>query len=197
MGRKEIDLYVWDVLEERDLLVVEPWIRVTRQKVEVAEGKIIDDYHQIQLPDFVVIVAKDRSGKVLIERQYRHGLGEVTLVLPGGMLEDGEEALVAAQRELLEETGYIAENWQNLGKYVANANYRCGEATLFLAEKAHQVTEANSGDLEEIELLLLSPEEVFEAVRQGQITVMGAVMAVAVALNPQLHRSPSNHINNQ
>jgi ADP-ribose pyrophosphatase len=189
MAIKESNLKSWDVLEHQDILVVEPWIKVARQKIQISEGKVIDDYHQIQLPDFVVIVAKDRSGKVLIERQYRHGIGQVTLVLPGGMKEAGEDPLVAAQRELLEETGYVAENWRNLGSYVANANYRCGEATLFLAENAHQVTEANSGDLEEIELLLLSPEEVFAAVRQGQMTVMGAVMAVAVALNPLLSQA--------
>jgi len=183
---QESNLKSWDVLDRQDLLIVEPWIKVVRQKVQVAEGKIIDDYHQIELPDFVIIVAKDRSGKVLIERQYRHGLGQVTLVLPGGMIEPGEDILQAAQRELLEETGYVAENWRNLGSYVANANYRCGEATLFVAENAHQVAEANSGDLEEIELLLLSPEEVFAAVCGGQMTVMGAVMAVAVALNPLL-----------
>lgn len=186
---KESNLKSWDVLEQQDILVVEPWIKVTRQKVLVGEDKIIDDYHQIQLPDFVMIVAQDRSGKVLIERQYRHGLGQVTLVLPGGMIEEGEDLLEAAQRELLEETGYVAENWRNLGSYVANANYRCGKATLFLAENAYQVAEANSGDLEEIELLLLSPEEVFTAVRCGQMSAMGAVMAVAVALNPLLSQS--------
>jgi ADP-ribose pyrophosphatase len=182
MQRKQLEN--WQVLEQQPILAVEPWIKVYRQKVNIGNGKVIDNYHQINLPDFVVIVAQDTQGRVLIERQYRHGVGQVTLVLPGGMIETGEDLLAAAQRELLEETGYVASRWQSLGSFVANANYRCGQATLFLAQGAEQVTEPNSGDLEEIELLLLSPEEVFAAVRSGEMSVMGAVMAVAVALNP-------------
>jgi 8-oxo-dGTP pyrophosphatase MutT (NUDIX family) len=66
------------------------------------------DFYVIEAPDWINVVPLTANDEVVMIEQYRHGTGEVTLEIPGGMVDDGEEAPVAAARELLEETGYVA-----------------------------------------------------------------------------------------
>ena len=90
----------------------------------------------------------------MILRCYRHAIGEVTLTMPGGMIEESESPLAGIQRELLEETGYKAKEWKSLGVFLGNSTRGCGTYHLFFATGAYSVQEPDSGDLEELELLL-------------------------------------------
>ena len=90
----------------------------------------------------------------MVMRCYRHAVGEVTLTMPGGMLEDGENPLAEIQRELLEETGYVADQWKSLGALWGNSTRCCGIYHLFYASGAYSIQEADSSDMEELELLL-------------------------------------------
>lgn len=174
----------WEILKEAEVFAAPPWIKLSVQEVSLPDGRIIDDYYRIDLVEYVAIVLQVANGNVMMMRQYRQGLGRVSLVLPGGGIEQGEEPLAAAQRELLEETGYIALDWQSLGCFAVSANYGCGKAHIFAASNAQQVAEPNSGDLEETEFILMPPAEIIKAVQQGEVAVLGAVAALALALNP-------------
>ena len=99
----------WEVLESREVFAAEPWIRLSVQKVRLPDGRVIDDYHQVDFPDYAVVFAQTRSGEVVVERLYKHGVGRECLALPSGLLEPGEEPIDAARRELLEETGYAGD----------------------------------------------------------------------------------------
>ena len=145
---------------------------------------MIDDYHKIQLLDFALIVAQTPEGKFLVERQYKHGLGQVALTLPAGALGNGENALLAAQRELLEETGYVSNDWQSLGRFTCNGNYGCGAMNLFAARNIHKVANPDSGDLEEMEILFLSTDELMTAVRDGKMPALSNAAAVALVTHP-------------
>ena len=147
---------------------------------------MVNDCHQLSMPEYTVVFAETDDGRVIVERQYRHGIGEVTLMLPAGLKEEGEEPVQAAQRELLEETGYAAREWKQLGSFVPNSNYGCGKAHLFHAHAAYRVKEPNAGDLEEIEILLMTPEELLQAVRSGEVLSMSVAAAIAMATNPRL-----------
>ncbi|HEY9857988.1 MAG TPA: NUDIX hydrolase [Candidatus Obscuribacterales bacterium] len=175
---------VWQTIKKQEVFVAAPWIKVSVEQVRLPNGMVVDNYHQIALPDYAVIVAQTADGRVIMERQYKHGVGKVSLMLPGGTIEDNEDPLVAAKRELLEETGYLSDDWQSLGCFIANANYGCGKAHVFVARNVQQVAEPNSGDLEDMEIVLIQPEEVGDALRKGEVIVLGAVMAIALALNP-------------
>ena len=174
----------WELLSSSEVFAAHPWVRLSVDQVLLPDGKIIDDYYQVQLADYAVIFAETVEGTVIGLRLYKHGAKKVTLALPAGSVENGEPPLEAAKRELLEETGYSSDNWSSLGEYVVNGNYGCGQAYIFLARGARQVAEPDSGDLEEMEIVFLQPTELLEAVRLGDVVGLGAVAAIALAMNP-------------
>ena len=156
------------------------------QQVRLPNGKVIDDYHQIQLQDWTLIFAQTADGKVVVENQYKHGLGSMSLVLPAGGIEDGETPEEAAQRELLEETGYHAEDWRCLGSFVTHGNYGLGRAHVFKAQNARLVAEPSSGDLETTEIQTMTLEDFAAAIKDGRVALWGTMAAFALATNPLL-----------
>ena len=72
----------WKVIASTPVYRADPWLAVERQKIELSDGRIVNDYHRITLPDFAGIVAQVEDGRFLITRQYRHGVGRVCLTLP-------------------------------------------------------------------------------------------------------------------
>ncbi len=82
------------------------WLSVRADDCVTAEGAEVSPYYVLEYPDWVNIVALDENDHVLLVRQYRHGLGRISLELPCGGVEPGKSPIDAARRELLEETGY-------------------------------------------------------------------------------------------
>jgi ADP-ribose pyrophosphatase len=105
-----------------------------------------------------------------------------TLALVGGYINVDEEPLIAAKRELLEETGYAARQWESLGQYAVDGNRGNGVAHLFLAREAYKVTDPDADDLEEQALLKLTRAEVEAAVGRGAFRVLPWQAAMAMAL---------------
>lgn len=178
----------WKILKSQEIFADEPWVKLTTQQVLLPNGKIIDNYYQIKTGDFAIIVARTPSGEMILERHYRHGVRKVTYTLPAGGIEKDEEALAAAKRELREETGYSSDDWQKLGSFISSANYGCSTAHIFVANKARKIVEPHSGDLEEMVVLCLKPEEVIDLVRLGEISALSSVAAIGLALNPSFKR---------
>lgn len=172
---------VWRILERRTLVDRPPWYRIEEQRVELPDGQVIDGYPRMDLRDYAIVVALTAAGEVLTHRVYKHGVGRETLELVAGLIEDGEDPLHAAQRELREETGYEGSDWSALGSYVVNSNYGCGRMHAFVARGARRVTEPNSGDLEELELILRPLAEVMEDLRAGRFELLSAASALALA----------------
>jgi ADP-ribose pyrophosphatase len=176
----------WQVLDDVEVYSAPPWIKVHRQRVRLPNGRIVDSYHQIVLPDYAIIAAQTADGKFIVERQYKHGIGTASLILPGGVIDRGEKPRNAAKRELLEETGYEADGWREIGVYVSSSNYGCGRAHVFSSRNARKITEPNSGDLEDMEIVLLDASGLLRAVRSGKFMAIGSVAAAWCALD---HRS--------
>jgi 8-oxo-dGTP pyrophosphatase MutT (NUDIX family) len=102
--------------------------------------------------------------------------------MPGGMIEKGESPLAGIKREFLEETGYVAKEWKSLGSFIGNSTRGCGTYHLFFATGAESVQKPDSGDLEELELLLWSPEEVEQALDGGQAKSLGVASILLLGL---------------
>ena len=146
----------WEVLGRRAVYSCPPWMTVELHTVRLPDGRIVEDYHRIVLPDYSVMYVETSDGRVVVERQYKHGVGHATLTLPAGLISPGEEPVVGARRELLEETGYEADGWESLGTFVQNSNYAGSRAHVFRARNARRVAEPDSGDLEHIEIVLMT-----------------------------------------
>jgi len=140
---------------------------------------------EITLPRYALIFAQMPGGRVVTERQYTHGVGGTIVVLPAGLIASGEEPLTAAKRELLEATGYATDKWRPLGNFVVNGNHGCGRVYFFAARNARQIAETDAGDPEDIEVALLSIDELSRLVRGGEVTLLSTVVALALATHPR------------
>lgn len=176
----------WTVLERRTLLDAGPFLRVHAETIETPDGRRVENFHQVEQTDFVLMFVEDEGGRALMLRTYKHGPRRVSLTFPAGALDPGEEPLTAAKRELLEETGYAAEDWTPLGSYVVQGNQRGCVCHMFHARAARKVAEADSGDLEEMRLELLTREELIAAAAEGDYALLPVIAMLGAVLLPEL-----------
>lgn len=129
-------------------------------------------------PGAVVILALLDNGNLLFERQFRYPLRRVFLELPAGKIDSGEGIVHTAKRELLEETGYTASDWDHLGVMHPCIGYSDERIEVFLARGLHFTGENRLDDNEFLDVLELSPKEARDAVWNGQITDAKTITAL-------------------
>lgn len=163
------DRLKWKTLDST-YLFKENWFTVRKDKCQRADGKIIDPYYVFEFPEWVTALAVTADNKVLMVRQYRHGLGEVGLELPGGCVDDTDENYEdAIRRELLEETGYAFESAHYLGKISANPSTNSNLMHMFVATGGQKIKDQDLDDNEEIDVLTLSFEELNTLIEEKRI----------------------------
>ena len=127
------------------------------------------EYGSIIHPGAALAVPVTNEGKIIILRQYRFAVSRYLLEFPAGTLEKGETPLNTIKREIQEETGYSAENWDKLGVLVPAPGYADEEIHLFLARELSKLANIPSGDLDEdIEVLILEPLELDNIIASGK-----------------------------
>lgn len=171
----------WQTLSRRSLYSGGPIADLAVERVLLPDGRVVDDYYSVRMPDYVLVFAEMRDGSVPLLRQYRHGPRRVCLTFPGGTIDGDEAPLDAAKRELLEELGATADAWHSLGSYVTNANQGCNTAHLFRATGCEVVRPPDSGDLEESVVVFLAPEELDVDARLAEIGLTSHVMLLLLA----------------
>ena len=172
----------WESLTKVSILNKNPWFEVFSESVRLPDGEVIPDYYNIEMPHYTAVFAVTGDQKVIVLRCYRHAIGKVTLTMPGGMVEAGESPLEGIQREFMEETGYVAKEWKPLGGFVGNSTRGCGTYHLFFATGAYPVQEPDSSDLEELELLLWTSEEVEQAIDERKAQSLGVLSMLLLGL---------------
>src|SRR5512135_1927056 len=172
----------WKTLSRETVLDRGKYLRVEDHTVQLPDGRTIEQWPWIITPDFINVVAVTEAGEFPCFRQVKYAVEGEALATVGGYLEPGEEPLAAAQRELLEETGYEAREWIALGRYRVDANRGAGTAHFFLARGAHRVAERNADDLEEQHLQFLTRAELEAALDAGQFKALPWAAIVALAL---------------
>ena len=171
----------WRTLARRTLLSRPPWMDVGEERVALPDGREVDGFLWVRTRDFVAMVVVTARDDVILVRSYKHGTRTVSLAVPAGYIEDDEEPLAAAKRELMEETGYTSDEWASLGRYVVDGNYGVATEHIFLALGARKVAKPASGDLEEMEIVVVPFAELSEYVRRGEVVQLSSAAALALA----------------
>lgn len=167
---------VEEFVERRDLLQGS-FFKAVRDTVRLPDGHTATrDY--ILHPGAVMVVPLLDDGRVVLERQYRHPVREVLIELPAGKLDAGEDRLVCAQRELLEETGYSAREWAYAGKTALAVGYSDEYIHIYVA-RGLSLSQAQLDHGEFVEVITASPQEFIDWCRDGRVvdskTLIGAL----------------------
>ena len=158
----------WKVLES-EYLVRRPWLTARRDRLELPDGRIIPEYYVLEYPNWVNVIAITKDGQFVMERQYRHAARKISLELPCGVMEEGETPLEAAQRELLEETGFGGGQWKKLMELSPNPSAMSNTTHCFLAIGLEKIAEQHLDETEELSVLFMTKEEVKRMLNENQI----------------------------
>lgn len=164
----------WKILST-EYLVRRPWLTARRDVVELPDGRVNPEYYVLEYPDWVNVIAITKDGEVVLERQYRHGLGNTCYELPCGVIEKGETPLEAARRELLEETGFAGGEWKKLMTLSPNPSTSNNLTHSFVAVGVEKVSGQHLDATEDISVSLHSQDFVRELLLNNQI--LQALMA--------------------
>jgi ADP-ribose pyrophosphatase len=128
------------------------------------------DFVVLECPDWVNVVPVTDDDRVVLVRQYRHGIEELSLEIPGGVVDRGEDPQQAAVRELREETGYVPQTVRLLGRVHPNPAIQGNWSYSFLAEGCRLEASINPDPFENIEVVLMPRSEIPGLIRRGEIT---------------------------
>lgn len=166
----------WQILEETD---VSPsrWFPVIKHKVQLPDGAIIDDYFVSPIGNVVMVLPLTPEGNFILVKQYKHGLRNIFLELPGGMQQRGKSIEASALAELEEETGIkvTEDRLIPLGR-IANNPTKTNQITYgFLVREAVINSVQKLDSTEQIELVSVHPSEAIRMIKKGTIETSDTV----------------------
>ena len=143
------------------------FIKVFKDNVQLPDGSAGIREHIVH-PGAVAVLAILDNGNLLMERQFRYAPHRVFIELPAGKIDHGEDILLTAQRELLEETGYIASQWTHLTTAWPCIGFSDERMEYFLARGlTYQGQQLDDGEF--LEVFELSLSDALDLIRQGKI----------------------------
>jgi ADP-ribose pyrophosphatase len=159
----------WPIVSSR----LEHAFRIFRLRTDRSRSPLTGvehDFVVLESPAWVNVIPLTPAAEVILIRQYRHGIKEVTLEIPGGLVEAADTPLGAAKRELSEETGFRGETWVDLGFVHPNPAIQDNRCHTFLALGATPAWPQALDEKEDIEVLLRPLAEIPRLIREGEIT---------------------------
>lgn len=145
-----------------------PYFRARVDSYQTSSGKIVDPYFVVELPPSVVVMGITEDNEVLVVRQYRHPVQEYLIELPGGFIDNDETPQLAAEREMLEETGYSFSFFHYLGFSAANPGVLNNFSHFFVARGGKKAAEQSLDQNEEIEVISMPLDEVKVKLYHGE-----------------------------
>ena len=150
-----------------EYLIRRPWLTARRDKVQLPDGRINPEYYVLEYPTWINVTAVTKDGQMVLVRQYRHGLQRTNFEIVAGCMEEGEQPIDAAKRELLEETGFGGGEWQEVMVISQNPSTSTNLTHCFLATGVERIGTQHLDATEDIEVYLFSQEEVRQMLERG------------------------------
>ena len=182
---------VWEEIETEHIIQDE-WIDFRKSTYRYPDGKEFSPYYSYSRRDYTVIVASDEDDNYLCVRQFRQGIKEVTTEFPAGGIErrDGKEygdkdsaesALDCAKRELMEETGYVSDDWTHLITIPSNATIADNYAYVFMAKNCRKAGAQHLDETEYLNVQRFTGDEIENLIHTGKFQQSIHVMAWLLA----------------
>lgn len=145
------------------------WFRARADSCQFPDGRIIEPYYIVELPDWCNVILVTKDERVILVRQYRYPIDTATYELPGGVIEKNEDPKLAAKREMEEETGYTSDDIEFLMKLSPNPAVNNNTAYFFLVRNAVPTVSTNPDLFEDIDIVSFSKEEIIAFVQENQM----------------------------
>ncbi|MBT9484842.1 NUDIX hydrolase [Sediminibacterium sp.] len=174
----------WTV-QQSTVVYAKKWMKIKEEICQLPDGQIINPYFVIDVPDFCNVVMVTTQDEIVMVEQYRHAAGIISLELPGGMIEPGEDPMLAAKREMEEETGYQSNHFELLYTIHPNPPLENNQAHFYLATQLTLTGNTSFDQYEDIKLVLVNKHDFMNKLLQNSFThgaQVGAMFAAAVKL---------------
>lgn len=152
-----------------EYLIRRPWLTARRDQLLMPNGTVNPEFYVLEYPSWVNITAITDDGRYVMVRQYRHGLGVISTELCAGVVEEGEDTLEAAKRELMEETGYSGGEWELQCVVSGNPSTTNNLTYCYLATGVMPTGTQHLDATEDIEVITLSREELLKLMEADEM----------------------------
>mgnify|MGYP001409077309 CR=1 FL=1 len=161
----------------KDLISIYKFDFVTKTK------DVKKDFHKIILKDAVMIIVKNEVNEILFVKQYRPGVGKSVYELPGGMVEKKETPIIAAKRELKEETGIQVKKIVKILNYYRHSGYNCGQDTIFFTKVLKKNIKSYSLDNEILEIKWIDIKKLKSLIKKNYFECPGTISSLLQYIN--------------
>jgi len=173
----------WDVLQTKDIFKT-PFFVIKKDRVRIPRNHQEHDFYYSEFMDWVNVIAITPDEEIVMTQQYRHAIGQVVMEIPGGVIDSRDTSpQMAAERELLEETGYKGSSIISLGTTIPNPALQNNLIHSFLVRDAVKVQEQQLDEAEDIEIELMKIQDIPSYVKSGKLNHVFSISAIYLALH--------------
>ena len=167
----------WKTIKTEEMFTA-PYVTVRKDKVQLPDGAVIDDFYTVRIQDAALIVALTEDNRVLLKTEYRYACGCNVIECPAGMVEDGEDPKSTAERELYEETGYKSDDWTYMGPTWESTSKLTNTMHLYLARNCVKVSSQHLDINEHLTVTAVPLEEAVNMVMSSAINANSTAHAI-------------------
>jgi len=178
----------WELLEAKAVFG-NKFLTVFEEKLRKSDGGIVNDFYSVKRMDAAFVVALTQDNQIPLVFQYKNGVKDLIWQVPAGFVDIGEEPQQTAERELAEETGFVAASYEHLGSFASNSGVSPNRDHFFLARNAQKEKEQRFDQHEEIEVKLFAFEKLVNDIKKRTSLFIDSQSQLALLLAAELLKS--------